>query len=474
MLTVTDDNFERKRKDDDDHHDHSGRRPYKKRLNEIKFDPEVREESNDADEIRKQVEFYFSDSNLVQDKFLFGLVCGSENRPVDIKQIHDFKRMRRFQPFSAVVAALNESKMLEVVNGDQIQRKTPLPEEIGTIFDPSNIKVIEEKAMPRTIYAKGFGEETKSTQYDIEDFFAPYGGINAVRLRRNDYDKWFKGSVFVEFETEELMKDFMALDPKPTWNGKQLLIMTKKEYCDKKSDDIESGRIQPKDKEPYRRHGRGGRRGSYKGNHGRDRDGYHDRDRRRNDRERQRDDDDDADFDADDWKKRRDDFQKNGFKDKKPSHKSSTNGDKADEEQGQDATAGDKDDDATQDKTTPPSKKRGCDEDGGEDEEQGTKKGKTAEIDRDEEIRKAMPEVSTFHYQAGAPRIKTLEPYRKYFFIVESNRSFREINVKRKRPRLRILGMHDRFRYQILRTCRPTGLKNFCMWPCFRSIAILT
>lgn len=411
MLTITDDSVERKRKDDDDHHDHAGRRPYKKRHNEIKFDPKVREESNDADEIRKQVEFYFSDSNLVQDKFLFGLVSGSKNLPVDIKQIHDFKRMRRFQPFSAVVAALKESNVLEVINGDQVQRKTPLPEEIGTTFDPSNIKVIEEKAMPRTIYAKGFGEETKSTQYDIEDFFAPYGPINAVRLRRNSYDKWFKGSVFVEFETEDLMKDFMALDPKPTWNGKELLIMTKKEYCDKRSDDTESGRIQSNDKEPYRRHGKGGRRGNYKGNHGRDRDGHYDRDRRRNDRERQRNDDDedkDDNVDTDDWNRRRDNFQKNGFKDKKPSHKSSNNCDQPDDQQG-------KDDDATQDKTISPSKKRARDEDDGEVDERGTTKQKTEDIDRDEEIRKAMPEVGTFHYRAVGPWVKTLEPYRKYF-----------------------------------------------------------
>jgi len=417
MLTVTDDNFEgeRKRKDDNDHHDHSGRRPYKKRQNEIKFDPKVREESNNADEIRKQVEFYFSDSNLVQDKFLFSLVGGSENCPVDIKQIHDFKRMRRFQPFSAVVAALKESEVLEVVNGDQIQRKTPLPEDIGTTFDPSNIKVIEDRAMPRTIYAKGFGEETKSTQYDIEDFFAPYGPINAVRLRRNNYDKWFKGSVFVEFETEQLMKDFMAIDQKPTWHGKELLVMTKKEYCDNKAEDIKAGRIQPNSTGPYPRYGKGSHRGGHKGHHGRGRDSYHDRDRRRNDRERQRDDDDedkDEDFDADDWKKRRDNFQKNGFKNKKPSHKSGADGDN---QQEKDATAGAEDDDATQDKITSPSKKRARDEGDGEAEERGAKKGKPEEIDRDEEIRKAMPEVGTFHYRAVGPWVKTLEPYRKYF-----------------------------------------------------------
>ena len=336
---------------------------------------------------------------------------------MDIKQIHEFKRMRRFQPFSAVVAALKESEVLEVVNGDQVQRKTPLSDDVGTSFDPSNIRVVEDKAMPRSIYAKGFGEETKSTQYDIEDFFAPYGPINAVRLRRTSYDKWFKGSVFIEFETEELMKEFMALDPKPTWNGKELLIMTKKEYCDSKAEDIKAGRIQPNN-EPYARHGKGDRRGGYKGNRGKGRDGHYDRDRRRNERERERDDDDDdrdEHVDADDWKRRRDDFQKNGFKDKKSSHKSSGKDSEADKQHEEDATAGTKDEDVTEDKTTSPSKKRARDEGDDETAEQSTKKGKAEEIDRDEEIRKAMPKVSNFHYRAVAPWVKTLEPYRKYF-----------------------------------------------------------
>jgi len=46
-------------------------------------------------------------------------------------------------------------------------------------------------------------------------------------MRRIDKSKEFKGSVFVEFTDFETVNDFLTADPKPTWEGKELLIMTK-------------------------------------------------------------------------------------------------------------------------------------------------------------------------------------------------------------------------------------------------------
>lgn len=209
-----------------------------------------------------QVEFYFSDSNLPMDKFLLSKVGGSANNPVPISLLHSFKRMRRFQPFSAVVEALKSSEALELTDDDTcVRRKTPLPETVKDAHDPQVIKVYEDKAMNRSIYAKGFGEEQPSTQFDIEAFFAPYGPTNAIRLRRT-YNKVFKGSVFVEFESEDKQKAFLALDPKPKWKGTDLLIKSKKDYCEEKVNDIRAGRVQPsKGRGGFR--GRGGGRGGY-------------------------------------------------------------------------------------------------------------------------------------------------------------------------------------------------------------------
>lgn len=159
-----------------------------------RFDDQA--ESNDPDEIRRQVEFYFSDSNLPIDAYLLSATGGHRNRPVELKKIHNFKRMRHFQPFSAVRDAVKDSDFLDLNDDDEITRKVPLDEKFTD--DPMhNRTLVHTKSMPKSIYAKGFGEENKSTHLDIEAFFAPYGPISSVRLRRQE-DGAFK--VIVPYE----------------------------------------------------------------------------------------------------------------------------------------------------------------------------------------------------------------------------------------------------------------------------------
>ena len=197
-------------------------------------------------DVKLKVEFYFSDSNLHNDKFLFERLGGHQNLPVPISIILSFKRMQHFKPLSAVVAALKDSTTLDVVDNDScLQRKYPLSADLQDKPMLEIRKVYEDKAMARTIYAKGFGEEEPGTQFDVEAFFSEFGTTNSVRLRRTQ-QKSFKGSVFVEFASEEAQKNFLALDPKPKWKGNELLIKSKKQYCDDKVDDIQAGRIRPR------------------------------------------------------------------------------------------------------------------------------------------------------------------------------------------------------------------------------------
>ncbi|OKL64375.1 hypothetical protein UA08_00764 [Talaromyces atroroseus] len=276
-------------------------RPFKSRnyRDNIKSDFTSQKTTDDPSEIRKQVEFYFSDSNLPMDNFLLKKVGGSANHAVDLSLLHSFKRMRRFQPFSAIVEALKSSETLELVENDtQIRRKVPLPESVNDFLDPNVVKVFENEAMARSVYVKGFGEEGPTTQFDIEAFFAPHGPTNAIRLRRA-YDKKFKGSVFVEFDSEETQKKFLALDPKPKWKGQDLIIKSKKDYCDEKVRDIESGKIKAS--------GRGNNSGRGRGGRGRGRSDRGRSDRGRNDRDDRR-----------DWRERRKEDQKKGFREDKP------------------------------------------------------------------------------------------------------------------------------------------------------------
>ncbi|KAF4125271.1 hypothetical protein GMORB2_4111 [Geosmithia morbida] len=210
--------------------------------NNRKFDPESREVTDDPEAIRKQVEFYFGDWNFPQDKFMWETAGGAENKPIPISKIHSFKRMRVFQPYSAVVAALRESKLLDVVDGPEGSAEGSESVKRKTAYVPQSQSRAKNEAS--TVYAKGFGDETPSMQFDLESFFAQYGEVKGVKLRRTN-EGLFKGSVFVTFADEETAARFVGLETKPQWQSHDLKIMTKKAYCDEKSDLIRQGKLEP-------------------------------------------------------------------------------------------------------------------------------------------------------------------------------------------------------------------------------------
>ncbi|KAF1938698.1 hypothetical protein EJ02DRAFT_468737 [Clathrospora elynae] len=202
-------------------------------------------ETDDPVEIRNQIEFYFSVVNLATDNHLFHELKGPENRPVSIKHICSFKRMRRFKPYTAIVAALRDSKDLVVVDdgeyseagSEAVKRIEPLvvPAQDGDKENPptmedlfNRLKHGSSNNMETSAYVKGFGSEDDAGQIALEQFFRPYGAV-MVRKRRDNDQNW-KGSVFVEFDTEDSQKQFLALDPKPKFNGNELVTMGKKEY----------------------------------------------------------------------------------------------------------------------------------------------------------------------------------------------------------------------------------------------------
>lgn len=202
-----------------------------------KYDPSILPETDDPVKIRAQVEFYFGDSNFPGDKFMWETAGGEKNLPIPLKTLHSFKRMQRFQPYTAVVAALRESKFLDVSGeeGEEVVKR-----KVAYKSSPD----LQKERVAKSVYVKGFGDETKTSQFDIEAWFATWGPVNYVKLRRTN-ENFFKGSVFVEFETLELAEKFLALDPKPTWNGHELLIKKKSEYLAEKNQLIKEGKLEP-------------------------------------------------------------------------------------------------------------------------------------------------------------------------------------------------------------------------------------
>ncbi|KAF9649540.1 hypothetical protein BDM02DRAFT_3179669 [Thelephora ganbajun] len=190
------------------------------------FEDAVVGESEEAKAARavKQVEFYFADVNLPFDKFMWGLHSANDDHWVPLATITSFKRMLEFQMFGQdwIVSAICKlSTFLEVDgSGINVRRTTEVQEPKGH--------------HGRSVYAKGFGAEVPGLQRKLETFFSKFGNVNAVRMRRIDKSKEFKGSIFVEFADFETVDKFLNADPRPTWEGKELLIMTKDAYCEMK------------------------------------------------------------------------------------------------------------------------------------------------------------------------------------------------------------------------------------------------
>lgn len=226
-----------------------------------------------------KVEFYFSDANLLSDKHLLDLTQSEQNLPVDLKHIHSFKRMRRFQPYSVVVEALKQSSILKITGNEGeelVQRVHPFNEEKAQ-------KDHERKL--RSVYVKGFGAEEADTQFEVERFFANYGAYNQVRLRRHD-DGLFKGSAFCEYVDVETAQKFLNLDPKPTYKELPPFenIMCREVYEKEKNEKCKSGGVNPQESKFNGRRNNNNKRGggNFRG-------------------------------DKDDWKNRRDHDRKNGF-----------------------------------------------------------------------------------------------------------------------------------------------------------------
>jgi len=188
------------------------------------------------EQIRKQVEFYFSDSNYPRDKFLRGQAELSALGYVSLEIVASFARMKNLTTdLNVIIKALKnyKSPVIELSEDDKnIRRINPLPE--------------EDNLTKKSIYAKKF--PTNYTLEQIQQFFQPFGHVASVRLRRA-LNRQFKGSVFVEFNTIEEAKKVSELKLK--FNNADLIVMMKQDYLNLKKEELQKRRESKKEpKEP--------------------------------------------------------------------------------------------------------------------------------------------------------------------------------------------------------------------------------
>lgn len=135
--------------------------------------PFVAPDDETTKRILDQVEFYFSDANIVKDAFLLKHVRRNKEGYVSLKLISSFKRVKHLaKDWRAVAFAISKSDKLEVnESGTKLRRKEPLP-------------AYDQTTPSRTVVAINLAEEKPVTIESVAELFRGCGEIALIRVLR--------------------------------------------------------------------------------------------------------------------------------------------------------------------------------------------------------------------------------------------------------------------------------------------------
>ncbi|ELR13833.1 RNA binding motif containing protein [Acanthamoeba castellanii str. Neff] len=172
--------------------------------------------------IKKQIEYYFSDSNYRRDKWLQEEAAKNPEGFIEIAKIAAFPRLQAMTTdLNVVVELMRSSDRLTVSeDGLLVKRSQPLP-----AVDNSHLK---------TVFVKGLPED--ATIDSVEAVFSQFGAVARIIIFRERETKKAKGEACVEFETEEGSKAAAAA-AKLDLDGREISITPKKEHKEKAARD---------------------------------------------------------------------------------------------------------------------------------------------------------------------------------------------------------------------------------------------
>lgn len=189
--------------------------------------------NNKTKKIRKQVEYYFSDVNLLRDKFMQEELKNDEGW-IPIQTLLKFNRLLTLTNDDATVASAVESSDLLEVFEDKSKIRRVLSKPIPKLNDE-----FKREIMKRTAYVKNFPLDEKLD--NILAFFENFDVENIIM--RNKHEKKpkgykFKGSCFITFPTVEKCKEFVELEKLPYKDVDNLIRKFENDYIEEKREEI--------------------------------------------------------------------------------------------------------------------------------------------------------------------------------------------------------------------------------------------
>ena len=171
------------------------------------------------------MEYYFSDVNLVKDRFLQDQMAASDGGWIPIELLLSFHRLASItKDADLVLESLKKSAsgLLEVDEQRQRVRRSPLRP------IPANIEQYKKDLIGRTVYIKGFPLDLELD--DLHAFCSKLGPLESVAMRRKP-DKSFNGSVFAMFKTPEDAR--RAVKMRINYRGRKLMMEMEERYLER-------------------------------------------------------------------------------------------------------------------------------------------------------------------------------------------------------------------------------------------------
>lgn len=171
----------------------------------LKVDGDKSIESDLSEKVTKQIDYYFSDVNVIKDKFLIE-EFKKDDGWVKLSTLLTFSRLKQLtKDEDRLVEALKDvpSNIVELDEAKkQVRRKNPLPENKEEFLKQIDL---------RTVHVSGF-----PTNYEFDElnkFCSQFGAVESVAMRRHFKTRFFKGCIHVVFQNQEDAKKLLETDP---------------------------------------------------------------------------------------------------------------------------------------------------------------------------------------------------------------------------------------------------------------------